>query len=886
MYHRKTNIGLEFKKIPALVSAATLVLVLVLQLAVALPVSAAGEVFTGGSNVSGINGIPTTISDLQVSGTGNDTISMSLFVPANRTLEMTTTTGLTFTSNTSGNSLRFSGTRSNVNDALATLQFTSGYNGPVTLEASLLPEGVIYYPENDHIYQVISGACDGSVGAGCINWVGAAAAASASTYQGMTGYLATVTSEAENNYISARLTGGEAWIGASDSASEGDWKWVSGPETGTSFYSGLGGQGGAAVGSEYNNWNQNEPNDQAGEDCGEMYAGNFNGKWNDLHCTDSLLGSYIIEYGDVNSAPTVETKNITITTSFPAGSSLSISSCEDLLAIDDNTNNQWNNYSLTQDIDCSHIENFTPIGNDPDYGGGTFKGSFNGQNHTISGLNIDAGSSQAGLFSMTEFAILSNLKLSSGTITTAGRAGSLIGYAEDTLVSNVSSDFTVNGDDAAGGIIGYAQSTDDQNAEPNINFNGLSFTGSVSSDGQVGGIVGMYIVYAGRTLEISESFTDAVIQTTGSFAGGLVGYAYVAATSSDAQANAEFGVSDSYSRGSVSADVDYTGGLIGFAQVMNNTYDNQVSVTVERSYSSATVVGGGDGAGGIIGSNSFLSNSGETVSIIHSFAAGSVTAASRGYALIGGEQNINDGDLILIGNYIDETATGHEDDVQTLTTSTISVNTDGTDADYFKNNTTNLPLSGWDFSAIWLKHLNEFPTLLHSSDLSDLNGDDILDSDQPNIGGYVSPITGKFIAMDMGEGCELTQDDYTQESDLPVQDPGYYYANGLFDFVADCGITGHTTTIKLYYYDVSKANMVVRKFNPHTNAYFNLTGQFGATLEEINIDGHTVTVATYQITDGGILDMEAGPGEIADPAGIASTLGADTVGVPNTGFSR
>ena len=859
--------------------AMVLMAYLVLGVVVPMQVQAASEVFTGGSSVSGDTNTPTPITDLQVSGTGNDTISISLYVPSTGNLEMTNTTGLTFTVGPTGNSLRFSGTRSDINAALATLQFSTGLAGTVTLEASLLGDGAVYYPANGHVYQVVSSDCEGN--SVCISWDDAATAAGASTYQGLTGYLATITSAEENQYIATRLTGGAAWIGSSDVANEGDWKWMGGPENGVHFWTGDGNTGANEPG-QYSNWNPGEPNDSSGEDCGEMYAGDSSGMWNDLPCSDAILGSYIIEYGD-EETPAVETKNVTITTSLPTGSTETISSCQELLAIDDTVDNQWNHYTLTQDLDCSEIENFTPIGNDDNFGGATFNGVFDGQNHTISGLHIEAGTDHAGLFAMTQLATIRNLKLENGSVQTTGRAGSLIGYAEDTDIVNVSSDFTVSGDEAAGGIVGFVQSTDDPNSPHDVAFTGLVFNGSVSSTGPVGGIVGQYIVYPGHTVEITKSYTNGSVQTTSSFAGGIVGYVYVQATSSDNQDDATFVVANSYSRSFVNADVDYSGGIIGFAQAINDGYDNQVTIAVERSYSSGATVAGGDGAGGILGSNSFLNNAGEIISILHSFAAGSVTANTRAFALIGGEQNISNGELVLTGNYIDETTTGHEDDVQSLTTSTVSVNTDGTDAEYFMNNTTSQPLDNWNFSTIWLKHLHDFPTLLDSSDLSDLNGDDVLDMDQPNVGGYTSAYTGKTVALDVGEGCELTVDDMVREADLDVTDPAYSYDNGLFAFSADCVTPGATTTIKLYYYGVSKEGLVIRKYNPNTNAYFNLTDAHGASLTERTIDGQNVTVATYQVTDNGILDMDGLlDGNIDDPVG----LGSSTLGVPNTGIHR
>ena len=166
---------------------------------------------------------------------------------------------------------------------------------------------------------------------------------------------------------------------------------------------------------------------------------------------------------------------------------------------------------------------------------------------------------------------------------------------------------------------------------------------------------------------------------------------------------------------------------------------------------------------------------------------------------------------------------------------------------------------------------------------SDLNGDGVLDLQQPNISSFISPITGKYVAVDVGEGCTITLADLARESNLDAQDAAYEYANGLFDFAGDCGSNGFTTTVKLYYYDVTKENLVVRKYNPNTKNYFSLTGSYGATIEQTTIDGKTVTIASYQIKDGGDLDMDqATNGKISDPAGIAKPA----VKAPNTGIDR
>ncbi len=71
----------------------------------------------------------------------------------------------------------------------------------------------------------------------------------ARSINGVSGYLANITSSEENSFISDRLTQ-DGWFGASDAAVEGDWVWLDGPEAGTLFWRGTG--SGTAFG--YENW--------------------------------------------------------------------------------------------------------------------------------------------------------------------------------------------------------------------------------------------------------------------------------------------------------------------------------------------------------------------------------------------------------------------------------------------------------------------------------------------------------------------------------------------------------------------------------------------------------------------------------------------------------
>lgn len=108
--------------------------------------------------------------------------------------------------------------------------------------------------------------------------------AQASSFSGMQGYLATITSADENNFVSITLAGGSgAWIGGSDDGDEGNWTWRNGPEAGQAF--------------TFTNWSGGEPNNCCG---GENYVvTNWGyGTWNDIgpSAFPDYRSYYVIEY--------------------------------------------------------------------------------------------------------------------------------------------------------------------------------------------------------------------------------------------------------------------------------------------------------------------------------------------------------------------------------------------------------------------------------------------------------------------------------------------------------------------------------------------------------------------------------------------------------------
>jgi hypothetical protein len=174
------------------------------------------------------------------------------------TFDITTTSGLTldtgYSSWTGVKEINFIGSASNIESALNSIELntTDLLGGEIKLQVFISPQitNVFFNSANGHMYRFVSGN---------ISWTNAASAAVSSSYESESGYLVSITSQQEQNFVNNKISATNIWIGLSDKDSEGVFKWEQGPEAGTVIRG-----GGSNIAGQYNNWESGEPNNYGG----------------------------------------------------------------------------------------------------------------------------------------------------------------------------------------------------------------------------------------------------------------------------------------------------------------------------------------------------------------------------------------------------------------------------------------------------------------------------------------------------------------------------------------------------------------------------------------------------------------------------------------------
>ncbi len=231
---------------------------------------------------------------------------------------------------------------------------------------------------------------------------------------------------------------------------------------------------------------------------------------------------------------------------------------EKLLAFGQNTEYS---FLLTNDIDLTDY---------PDFYIPYFAGSFNGDDHVIDGLNVNATEiSNIGLFGYTNGAVIEALVMNFASVTGRNNNGALVGFNCNSLISKCFASGCVNGFGKVGGLVGWNH---------NSTISESSSYGIVSGEDLVGGLVG----YNDTNSSIYDSFSTN--SATGyQRVGGMVGGNTLYST-----------INRCYATGCVAGEQD-VGGFVGW-----NSNDAQIDNCIWNTGTSNQTIGAGDNNGGII----------------------------------------------------------------------------------------------------------------------------------------------------------------------------------------------------------------------------------------------------------------------------------------------
>ena len=216
------------------------------------------------------------------------------------------------------------------------------------------------------------------------------------------------------------------------------------------------------------------------------------------------------------------------------------------------------NITLDTDIDLTG-KDWTPIGTDYD---NSYKGTFDGGGHTITGLTFTTNDEYAGLFGyLGNFnngaATVKNVVMDGIQITCnhrSGYAGGVAGYSWGTI-ENCSVSGSVSGTVSVGGVVG---------AQRDGSITGCSSSATVKGTLNVGGVAGQTIF--GATLTACYATGNVIIEidrTQNISGGGLVGF------------NDGISLLSCYATGNVTS----TGSSTGYVHIGGFLGDNYITVT-------------------------------------------------------------------------------------------------------------------------------------------------------------------------------------------------------------------------------------------------------------------------------------------------------------------
>ncbi len=232
--------------------------------------------------------------------------------------------------------------------------------------------------------------------------------------------------------------------------------------------------------------------------------------------------------------------------------------------VNSGSNYENTSFILTKDIDLTG-KNWMPIGNS----GSHFKGTFDGQEHKISGLTIKSEQDYLGLFGrLYPGATIKNITLLSPQIECGKDCvyiGALTGNSSNATITNcyVQGGEIKSEKDHVGGLIGYAGSSTITNCHvENVSVSGKSY---------VGGLIGEC-----DATTVANCHAECTVTASGDRCGGLIGQIN--------NNSINITITACYAKGNVTGNGS-VGGMIGQCSNMNYSY----SYTIKSCYYAGTV---------------------------------------------------------------------------------------------------------------------------------------------------------------------------------------------------------------------------------------------------------------------------------------------------------
>ena len=255
---------------------------------------------------------------------------------------------------------------------------------------------------------------------------------------------------------------------------------------------------------------------------------------------------------------------------------------------------------------------WTPIGNSSNQ----YTGTFDGQEHTISGLYFfNTRTGYVGLFgTVGSGGSVSNVGVEDSYFKGKALVGGVCGMNYYGTITNCYNTGTVSGSSyEVGGVCGYNYGGTIENC-----YN----TGTVSGSGDaVGGVCGFNYAYnlsnGTATATITNCYNTGAVSGT-FYVGGVCGLNRVYDDTATAT------ITNCYNRGTVSGSGNLVGGVCG----QNNAYNSSNGIaTITNCYNRGTVSGSGNRVGGVCGENYAIDSSNGTATITNCYNTGNVSGS-------------------------------------------------------------------------------------------------------------------------------------------------------------------------------------------------------------------------------------------------------------------